>query len=330
LIVGGWESRELYVFDLPAIRAGLAELGLDWDALPYPPTTLPKYPPQLQITFDMGPLLLDEQSEEAVIKYSLALAVVPLNPVAYLRRGHAYYDLKQWQQAADDLGLALALDSNNRDHLAWLELATACHNSQRLDEAVAAYSRILESGEGDAQVYNQRSVAYNGLGLVDKALADLDKALSLQPNEPIVKNNLAWMLANCPDAKRRDPARAVELAAQAVAALPSDGTLRSTLGLAQYRAGDWNAARDTLQKSLELGQGGGSPFWFGRTTLFLATSHWQLGEKEKARTSYQQAIEWMEKKQPELVKDSGRWNELRRFRAETESVMEQLPAEPKK
>jgi len=37
LITGGRESTEVHLFDLRAIRAQLKELGLDWDAPPYPP-----------------------------------------------------------------------------------------------------------------------------------------------------------------------------------------------------------------------------------------------------------------------------------------------------
>jgi hypothetical protein len=108
LIAVGEETRTLYIFDLRAIREGLAELDLDWDAPPYPPAAaLSNAPPPLQITVDLGLLVPEEEPRQAVAKYSLALAVMPNNPVAYLRRGHAYFQLNQWNQAIDDLSLAL-------------------------------------------------------------------------------------------------------------------------------------------------------------------------------------------------------------------------------
>ena len=55
---------------------------------------------------------------------------------------------------------------------------------------------------------------------------------------------------------------------------------------------------------MELRKGGDSFDWF-----LLAMSHWQLGDKEEARTWYDRAVEWMDKNQPEN-------EELRRFRAE--------------
>ncbi len=333
LITAGVDKRNLFIFDLGAIREGLAELDLDWDAPPYPPAAaLRNAPPPLQITVDLGSLVPDEEPRQAVVKYSLALAIMPINPVAYRRRGHAYFQMKQLNQAIGDLSLALALDPNNQDTQAWLELGIACHQSLRLNEAAVAYSRIIELGGDNASlIYNSRSVAYYALGLWDKAIADLDKALKLQPDLPMGKNNLAWILTTCPQAKFRDPVRAAELAKQAVAAQPKESTFWTTLGLAQYRSGDWKAARETLQKSLELGPGNGSPYWFGRTTLFLAMSHWKLGDKEKARTTYDQALEWMAKNKPKLEKDQTRWKELCSFQDQAAKlgIKDQTPAADK-
>jgi hypothetical protein len=43
-------------------------------------------------------------------------------------------------------------------------------------------------------------------------------------------------------------------------------------------------------------------------------AHWQLGDKEKARTRFDQAVQWMEKNQPNN-------EELRRFRAEAAELL---------
>ena len=43
-------------------------------------------------------------------------------------------------------------------------------------------------------------------------------------------------------------------------------------------------------------------------------AHWQLGEKDEARQWYDQAVEWMEQKQPDN-------DELRRFRAEAAELL---------
>jgi tetratricopeptide (TPR) repeat protein len=96
---------------------------------------------------------------------------------------------------------------------------------------------------------------------------------------------------------------------KAVELEPKQGISWNTLGVALYRAGDWKAAIEALNKSMELRNGGDSSDWF-----FLALAHWQLGKQEEARKWYEKAVEWMEKNQPED-------QELRRFRNEAEDAL---------
>jgi tetratricopeptide (TPR) repeat protein len=57
------------------------------------------------------------------------------------------------------------------------------------------------------------------------------KAEELGPVPPGVLNNLAWFLARYPNAKFRDPGRAVELARKALEFAPKRGTYWNTLGV---------------------------------------------------------------------------------------------------
>jgi Tfp pilus assembly protein PilF len=66
------------------------------------------------------------------------------------------------------------------------------------------------------------------------------------------------------------------------------------LGIARYRAGQWKAAVEALEKSIELEHQGDAVHFF-----FLAMSHWQLAEQDKARKFYEQAVAWMEKNAPD-------------------------------
>ncbi len=122
-------------------------------------------------------------------------------------------------------------------------------------------------------------------------------------------NALAWILANCPDQKLRDPGKALELAKAAVKLAPRKGDYWNTLGTAHYRAGDWKGAVEVLTTSMKLRKGGDSADWF-----FLAMAHWHLGDRNQARRWYGQAVQWMEKNRPED-------QELRGFRAEAAELL---------
>jgi uncharacterized protein HemY len=81
------------------------------------------------------------------------------------------------------------------------------------------------------------------------------------------------------------------------------------MGVARYRAGQWEEAVAALEKAMRLSSGGDAGDW-----LFLALAHWQLGHKDKAGAYYQKAARWMDQKRPERP-------ELRRFRAEAAALL---------
>jgi Flp pilus assembly protein TadD len=123
-------------------------------------------------------------------------------------------------------------------------------------------------------------------------------------------NQRAWALATNAEPVQRDPEQAVALAEKAVAELPKDPDCWNTLGVARYRAGDFEGAVAALQKFRELrtnDQEWGNPF-------FLAMAHSQLGEKDKAHQWYERGIKWMDAKA--ATSDS-----LKRFRAEADELL---------
>jgi serine/threonine protein kinase/tetratricopeptide (TPR) repeat protein len=134
-------------------------------------------------------------------------------------------------------------------------------------------------------------------------------------------DELAWFLATCPDPKFRNPAEAVALATKAVETRPVVFGFYDTLGVAQYRAGNWKAAIESLDTSINR-HGGGDSVDF----LFLAMAHWQLDEKEEARRWYDKAIEWIKQNPTED-------EELKRFHAEAAELLgtieEAKPQKPK-
>jgi serine/threonine protein kinase/TPR repeat protein len=102
-------------------------------------------------------------------------------------------------------------------------------------------------------------------------------------------NRLAAVFSTGDVLSLRDPPLAVELAQKAVGIEPKNGELWKTLGAAQYRAGNWQAALIATNKSIELRRDGvGARDWF-----VLAMINWQLGDKERARSWYDKAVQWM-------------------------------------
>jgi eukaryotic-like serine/threonine-protein kinase len=216
-------------------------------------------------------------------------------------------------------------------HLGWLLAASGQTQEaeKAYGKALALMEKVLDALPAQANYRMQQAMAQSDLGnlhastgenqkakpLFHQALAGFRLACDGNPDDADCRNYLARFLATCPDAAFRDPAQAVALAAKAVAQAPKDGAYWNTLGIAQYRAGDWKAAAQALDRCMALRPANGFD-WF-----FLAMTHWQLGHKDEAHKWYEQAVQWMEKykRQDE---------ELRRFRVEAAALLKL--AEPSK
>jgi tetratricopeptide (TPR) repeat protein len=136
------------------------------------------------------------------------------------------------------------------------------------------------------------------------------EALTFDASNPVPYNHLAMLLASRPDRKPHDPARAVELANKAVKLAPRVHEYWHTLGVAQYRAGEWKAAAEALETSLTIQDGGDVSDW-----LFLAMARWRLSDQTAARRWYDKARSWIEQKKPQDAS-------LNRVLAETRALLD--------
>jgi len=108
-----------------------------------------------------------------------------------------------------------------------------------------------------------------------------------RPTLALALNNLAWLQATCPDLRLRNAEEAVRQAKRALEIQPNEGNYWNTLGVAFYRSGEWNKAKDALSRSMELRNHGNGFDWF-----FLALVELKLGHKDQALDLYNKSVEW--------------------------------------
>ena len=61
-------------------------------------------------------------------------------------------------------------------------LSLSAQDFERLEVAVEAYSRAIENGRGDAEMYNRRGMAQFMLGRIEESIEDFDEAIELSPS----------------------------------------------------------------------------------------------------------------------------------------------------
>jgi hypothetical protein len=92
--------------------------------------------------------------------------------------------------------------------------------------------------------------------------------------------------------------------------LPDHAPYSNSLGVAHYRAGNWKAAVDTLEKSRRFAHYDSDSF----ILFYLSMAHGRSNEKDKARAFYHQASLWR------MAFDSTE-EELRRLCAEAAALL---------
>ena len=156
------------------------------------------------------------------------------------------------------------------------------------------FERALQQAPDNAAWRLERGSYYGRQARWAEAIADYDKALALRPDDAGLRNSLAWQLSTSfADRSEASTSYAVQLAKKAVEMAPNNAAFWNTLGVADYRAGQWKDAVEALEKSLQLQKDNA---W---DLFFLAMAHWQLGEREAARDDYRKGVAWMEEQKCE-------------------------------
>jgi tetratricopeptide (TPR) repeat protein len=96
---------------------------------------------------------------------------------------------------------------------------------------------------------------YLKIGNFEGAIMAYERVLSLDPNQPIALNNLAWILVTAPDAKLRNKEKALILARKAVAIEPS-AIFLDTLAEALYVNGFVPEAVKTIKEAIPMASEG--------------------------------------------------------------------------
>jgi tetratricopeptide (TPR) repeat protein len=235
--------------------------------------------------------------------------------------GHCYFNLGRREESLQLMTETLALQRSILGHdfpdtvESMFDLARNYGWAGRFDEAINLYQRVIDlAAKHPSRVVKLLEMeAKEGLALVFAELDRFDEAEALiqdsiklfeqwlGPNSRGTRNAIESrasiyashvnFLCNAANLKDRNPERALLLAEKAIEFDPKPSRALSNLGFARYRLGHWPASIEVLRKSCQLApDGNGDAFqWF-----LLAMAHWQIDQKDEARSWFDKANEWMQ------------------------------------
>ena len=187
----------------------------------------------------------------ALSDYSTALQYDPRNFLAYNNRGLVHLDRKNFDAAISDFNLAVRMnpqyaDAYNNQGVAWKEKGNYQQAVDSYTHAIQLYGRYIAA-------YRNRGFVLRKLQQYDRALADYSQAARLDPNGVDELNDLAWMLATCPDERFRNGEQAVEDAKRACELSSNeDWNSLDTLGAAYAEIGQFDKAAQAARQALKL------------------------------------------------------------------------------
>ncbi len=270
--------------------------------------------------------LAEKKADEAVQNYEQALKLDKKNYDAFSGLVSAYAMQNKLDQAHARLDMAINENAGNTNFLASLHYlkATAFSIEQnnysteneliaaltqdpnylpaysayalllgktnRIDQAIAQYNKVLEKKPNDASTYTLIAMLEESRGNVDTAIESYKKAIQIDENSFIAANNLAWLYAVN---EKGNIDEAVKLAQNVVQRYPEEAGYADTLGWVLFKKGAYSSAVQLLQKCVELDTASTikngtkpSPAYRYRLGMALVSS----GDKNSGRRQIEQSL----------------------------------------
>lgn len=185
-------------------------------------------PQNADLLIDRGNLFFNTSNyDNAINDYDAALQLDAKNVVALVRRGDAYKEQDKFEKAQQDYDKAILITQDYpwayraRGGLWALrgEKARGAGDTDRARtahmNAVRDFSEAIQIDNKIGDFYTDRGLSRQVLGEYAKAAEDFQQAIDLSDTDVVAINQLAWLLATCPDPAVRNGDKAVERATRA-------------------------------------------------------------------------------------------------------------------
>ena len=192
-------------------------------------------------------LALNIRSRNAATHYNLGRALMENNLAnALTRKGRLDEAVSHYEES-----VRLRPDYGDP----YFNLGSVLFQQGRIDDAIMQWHKALAAQPNDAGFHTALGNAFLKKGLPKDAIAEYQHAIQITRQDPMARNNLAWLLATSSDASIRDGNRAIEFAEQAVQlSSGKDANYLRTLAAAYAETGRFAQAAETARRALQAAQ----------------------------------------------------------------------------
>jgi tetratricopeptide (TPR) repeat protein len=221
--------------------------------------------------------------EAAIETYDRIAKGTPLQSSIEIRKA---LNLNQLERVDEAKGVLERLIQQDPTDLRPLDaLGSIMRGHKRFAEAVEYYTLIIDSlgSKPDKKhwtYFYARGTSYERMKKWPPAEADLQKALVLAPDQPLVLNYLGYSWVD----QNRNLKQGMALIEKAVNLKPDDGYIVDSLGWAHYRLGNFKEAVKWLERAVELKPE--DPV----LNDHLGDAFWRVDRKLEARFQWEQAL----------------------------------------
>ncbi len=121
--------------------------------------------------------MADENLEEAIQYFDLALRLDPNFIDAWIKRGYCFFHLNNYSQAIISYDKALAIEPSNTE--AWNLKALAFYRMKNYDKAIECVNKVIDIDPNDGMAWYNRSCYLSLAGKVEEAIDALKRAIEI-------------------------------------------------------------------------------------------------------------------------------------------------------
>lgn len=228
----------------------------------------------------LGALALMERKDSVASGYfERVTKLAGWNADAWWFLGNIYFDRGEYQTVVETMGRALK--NVPKDYRLYLLSGMAYSQLGMTDQAVAAFEKSLELNPNDVNTLGSLALTYDGKEQFSISDSLYERALRIDPNNPLILNNYSYSLAE----RGIQLERALEMAKRAVAAEPKNASYLDTLGWVYYKLQQWKEAERFIAEAVATGRASAV------VHEHLGDVYFQLGEKTKAMEYWKRALQ---------------------------------------